>query len=123
MYSQEEDGVEVFDCKISTCEHGLLEHLAGKSHHVKAASIVMNNSPKCSPSSNQKMEWRYMVKERRKGTQLEKTILPFDVKGYIPAGPDKIIIDVNPGNILVCSGPNFLPVNASKVNNLYIPRK
>ncbi|KAL4583299.1 hypothetical protein LXL04_007869 [Taraxacum kok-saghyz] len=36
---------------------------------------------------------------------------------------ENVIIDVNPGNIRVCSGPDFLPVNPSKVNKLYIPRK
>ncbi|KAL4586786.1 hypothetical protein LXL04_011430 [Taraxacum kok-saghyz] len=38
-------------------------------------------------------------------------------------GGGGVIINGNPGNIRVCSGPDFLPVNPSKVNNLYIPRK
>ncbi|KAL4588913.1 hypothetical protein LXL04_001812 [Taraxacum kok-saghyz] len=36
---------------------------------------------------------------------------------------NKQIIIVNPDNIRVCSGPDFLPVNPSKVNRIYIPRK
>ncbi|KAL4564887.1 hypothetical protein LXL04_028963 [Taraxacum kok-saghyz] len=32
----------------------------------------------------------------------------------------KIIINVNSGNLRFCSGPDFLPVNPSNVNKLYI---
>ncbi|KAL4572553.1 hypothetical protein LXL04_019333 [Taraxacum kok-saghyz] len=38
-------------------------------------------------------------------------------------GGRRVTINVNPGNIRVCSGPDFLPVNPLKVNNLYIRRK
>ncbi|CAI9285617.1 unnamed protein product [Lactuca saligna] len=51
-------------CKISaSSERGLLEHLAGQKHHVKAASIVINNSPKYGPSLSNKMEWRCPICE------------------------------------------------------------
>ncbi|KAI3524307.1 hypothetical protein L1887_02960 [Cichorium endivia] len=51
-------------CKISApCERGLLEHLAGKKHHAKAASIVIKNTPKCVPSLNKKMEWKCLICE------------------------------------------------------------
>nr|KAJ0202570.1 hypothetical protein LSAT_V11C500261190 [Lactuca sativa] len=51
-------------CKISvSSERGLLEHLAGQKHNVKAASIVIKNSPKIDQSLNNKMEWRCPICE------------------------------------------------------------
>lgn len=46
-------------CKTSaSSERNLLQHLAGRKHHAKAASIVVKNPPKCAPSLRKKMDWR-----------------------------------------------------------------